>query len=69
MLTRVDRDLIDISEGATVEQLMRILDTKYKGRRFDNEKTKFMINNQFVGREHGLAEGDEVSVFQTLKGR
>jgi molybdopterin converting factor small subunit len=68
MLARLDHDLVDVDEGTTIDQLTRILDQKYKNLHFNNEKTKFLVNNKFVNGDKVLAEGDEVSVFQTLKG-
>ena len=69
MLARLDHDLIDVDEGTTIDQLTRILDQKYKSLHFNSEKTKFLVNNKFVNGDKVLAEGDEVSVFQTLKSR
>ena len=68
MLARLDHDLVDVDEGTTIDQLTRILDQKYKNLHFDSEKTKFLVNNKFVSGDKVLAEGDEVSIFQTLKG-
>lgn len=69
MLARVERDLVDVDEGATIEQLVRILGQKYKNLHFDSKLTYFLINNKFVNQDQVLTEGDEVSIFQTLKGR
>ena len=68
MLARIDHDLIDVDEGTTIAQLTHILDQKHKTLSFNSEKTKFLVNNKFVDGDRVLAEGDEVSVFQTLKG-
>ena len=68
ILARLDHDLVDVDEGTTIDQLTRILDRKYKNLHFDGEKTKFLVNSKFVNGDKVLAEGDEVSVFQTLKG-
>ena len=67
MLIRQDQELMDVDEGITVDQLTRILDQKYKNGRFNSKKTKFLIDNQFVNGDKVLTEGDEISVFQTLK--
>ena len=67
MLIRKDRDIIDVNEGTTIDQLTRILDQKYNNLHFSRKKTKFLINNEFVDMDKILAEGDEVSVFQMLK--
>ena len=67
MLARLDQDLVHVDEGTTIDQLTGILDEKYKNLNFHSKKTKFMINNDFVEGDKVLAEGDEVSVFQTLK--
>ncbi len=69
MLARRDQDRVDVEEGTTIDQLTQILDHKYDNLSFDSRKTKFMVNNKFVAGEKVLSEGDEVSVFQTLKGR
>jgi molybdopterin converting factor small subunit len=58
---------MDVDEGTTIDQLTRILDQKYKNGRFNSKKTKFLIDNEFVNGDKVLAEGDEISVFQTLK--
>ena len=68
MLTRLDHDLVDVDEGTTIDQLTGILDRKYKNLHFSREKTKFLVNNKFVEGDKVLAEGDEVSIFQSLKG-
>ena len=68
MLARLDRDRVDVDEGTTIDQLTQILDQKYKSLHFDSEKTKFLVNNKFVDGDMVLTEGDEVSIFQTLKG-
>jgi molybdopterin converting factor small subunit len=67
MLIRQDQELMDVDEGTTIDQLTRILDQKYKNGRFNSKKTKFLIDNEFVNGDKVLAEGDEISVFQTLK--
>ena len=67
MLIRQDQEHMDVDEGTTIDQLTRILDQKYKSGRFNSKKTKFLINKQFVDGDKILAEGDEISVFQTLK--
>jgi len=36
---------------------------------FNSKKTKFLIDNQFVNGDKVLADGDEISVFQTLKNK
>ncbi|MFC1495318.1 MoaD/ThiS family protein [Thermodesulfobacteriota bacterium] len=69
ILIRQEKDIMDVDEGTTIDQLTRILDQKYKNLRFNKEKTKFLIDNVFVDGDKVLAEGDEVSVFQTLKNR
>lgn len=69
MLIRQDQELMDVDEGITVDQLTRILDQKYKNGRFNSKKTKFLIDNQFVNGDKVLTEGDEISVFQTLKSK
>ena len=69
MLARLDRELVSVDEGTTIDQLSQILDQKYKTLHFNSEKTKFLVNNKFVNGDKVLTEGDEVSIFQTLRGR
>lgn len=69
ILTRIDQDTLDVDEGTTIDQLTQILDQKYKSLRFNKEKTKFLIDNKFVDGDKVLEEGDEISVFQTLKNK
>ena len=68
MLARLDHDRVDVDEGTTIDQLTRILGQKYENLHFSREKTKYLVNNKFVEGDKVLAEGDEVSIFQTLKG-
>lgn len=69
MLARLDKELVSVDEGTTIDQLSQILDQKYKTLHFNSEQTKFLVNNKFVNGDKVLTEGDEVSIFQTLRGR
>jgi molybdopterin converting factor small subunit len=69
MLAKLDKELVSVDEGTTIDQLSQILDQKYEALHFNSEKTKFLVNNKFVNGDKVLTEGDEVSIFQTLRGR
>ena len=67
-LSGADQDLVEVSEGATIDQLARVLGRKYKNLPFDSELTYFLVNDKISGRDHILSKGDNVRIFQTLRG-
>ena len=67
-LAGVDRDVLDVAEGTTIDRLSHILVQKYQNLPLGSEKTYFMINGQFSRRNQVLAEGDQVRVLRLLAG-
>jgi molybdopterin converting factor small subunit len=68
ILAGVERELLDVAEGTTVEQLTAILEKKYQNLPLERSKTYLIINSQVSMRNQILAEGDQVQVFQLLAG-
>ena len=68
ILAGVEREVLDVGEGATVERLTGILEKKYQNLPLERSKTYFIINRQVSTRNQILAEGDQVQVFQLLAG-
>ena len=67
-ISGVEQEVLDVTEGTTIDQLSGILNQKYPNLPFESEKTYFVIQGQIVTREHVLKEGDKVSIFQLLAG-
>ena len=67
-LSGVEREVLDVAEGTTVDRLSSILVQKYQNLPLESGKTYFMINGQFSTRNQVLAEGDQVRIFQLLAG-
>ena len=68
ILAGVEREVLDVGEGATVERLTGLLEKKYQNLPLERSKTYFIINRQVSTRNQILAEGDQVQVFQLLAG-
>ena len=68
ILAGVEREVLDVGEGATLERLTGILEKKYQNLPLERSKTYFIINSQVSTRNQILAEGDQVQVFQLLAG-
>ena len=68
ILAGVEREVLEVGEGATVERLSDILGKKYQNLPPERSKTYFIINSQAAMRNQVLAEGDQVQVFQLLAG-
>jgi molybdopterin converting factor small subunit len=64
----VEREVLDVGEGATVERLTGLLEKRYQNLPLERSKTYFIINSQVSTRNQVLAEGDQVQVFQLLAG-
>ena len=67
-LSGIDQDQVHIAEGTTVGQLAQTLGRKYQKLPIENEQTFFVVNNKVSRRDHILADGDEVRIFQTFAG-
>ena len=68
ILAGVEREVLDVAEGTTIDRLSSILVQKYQNLSLESRKTYFMINGQISTRNHVLAEGDQVRIFQLLAG-
>ena len=67
-ISGVEQEVLDVAEGTTIDQLSGILIQKYQNLPLKDEKTYFVIHGQIVTRDHVLAEGDKVQIFQLLAG-
>jgi molybdopterin converting factor small subunit len=67
-ISGVDQEVLDVADGTTIDQLSGILIQKYQNLPLKDEKTYFVIHGQIVTRDHLLAEGDKVQIFQLLAG-
>jgi molybdopterin converting factor small subunit len=67
-LTGVEREVLDVAEGTTIDRLSSILVQKYQNVAIESEKTFFMINGQLSTRNEVLAEGDQIKIFQLAAG-
>ena len=67
-LAGVEREVLDVAEGTTIDRLSSILVQKYQNLPLESRKTYFMINGQVSTRNQVLAEGDQVRIFQLLAG-
>ena len=67
-LTGVEQEVLDVTEGTTIDRLVGILLQKYQNLPLQSEKTYFVINDQIVTRDRVLADGDKVRMFQLLAG-
>jgi molybdopterin converting factor small subunit len=68
ILAGVEREVLDVAEGTTIDRLSSILVQKYQNLSLESGKTYFMINGQISTRKQVLAEGDQVRIFQLLAG-
>ena len=67
-LAGVEREVLDLAEGTTINRLAVILLQKYQNLPLESEKTYFVINDQIAARDRVLADGDQVRIFQLLAG-
>ena len=68
ILAGVEREVLEVAEGTTIDRLSSILVQKYQNLPLGSGRTYFMINGQFSTRNQVLAEGDQVRIFQLLAG-
>ena len=68
ILAVIEEDVLDLDEGATINQLSRILKQKYEKLPLEDNKTFFQINGQIVAPDRILSEGEQVHIFQLLAG-
>ena len=67
-LAGVEREVLDVAEGTTIDRLSSILVQKYQNLPLESGKTYFMINGQVSTRNQVLVEGDQVHIFRLLAG-
>ena len=67
-VTGVEREVLDVAEGTTIDRLSSILIQKYQNLPLESGKTYFMINGQISRHNQVLGEGDQVRIFQLLAG-
>ena len=67
-LAGVEREVLDVAEGTTIDRLSSILVQKYQNLPLESGKTYFMINGQVSTRNQILVEGDQVHIFRLLAG-
>ena len=67
-LAGVEREVLDVAEGTTIDRLSNILVQKYQNLPLESENTYFVINDQVSIRNQVLAKGDQVRIFQLLAG-
>ena len=67
-LAGVEREVLDVAEGTTIDRLSRILVQKYQNLPLESGNTYFMINGQVSTRNQVLAKGDQVRIFRLLAG-
>ena len=67
-LAGVEREVLDVAEGTTIDRLSGIVVQKYQNLPLESGNTYFMINGQVSTPNQVLAEGDQVRVFRLLAG-
>ena len=67
-LSGVDMDIVDVPDGSTIEQLVKILRRKYHDLPFDQERTFYLVNDRVSKRDQVLKAGDQVMIFQMFAG-
>ncbi len=67
-LSGVDLDVVDVSDGATIGELTKILGHKYHDLPFDQEQTYYLVNDKVSKRDQVLKDGDRVMIFQMFAG-
>ena len=67
-LAGVEKEVVEVAEGTTIDRLAGILLQKYQNLPIQSEKTYFVINDQIASRDRVLADGDQVRIFQLLAG-
>lgn len=68
ILAGVEREVFNVGEDTTVEQLSDILKKEYRDLPLERSTTYFIINGQASMGNPVLSEGDQVQVFRLLAG-
>ena len=67
-LAGVEREVLEVAEGTTIDRLSHMLVQKYQNLPLEIGKTYFIINGQISTPNQVLAEGDQVRVLRLLAG-
>jgi molybdopterin converting factor small subunit len=64
----VDRDVVEVPEGSTIERMIEALSLKYTNLPFKDKKTYYYVNEEGADRDKVLQDGDQVMIFQMMAG-
>ena len=67
-LAGVEREVLDVAEGTTIDRLANILVQKHQNLPIESGKIYFIINGHVCTPDHALADGDQVRVLRLLAG-
>jgi molybdopterin converting factor small subunit len=67
-LATVEKEVLEVSEGTTINGLSKILAKKYQNVPFESGTTYFLINDHASTSNQILADGDHVRVFRLFAG-
>jgi len=67
-LAGVEREVLDVAEGTTIDRLSNILVQKHQNLPIESGKIYFIINGQVCTPDQALVEGDQVRVLRLLAG-
>ena len=65
---RREHDEIEVGSRATVADLWEALRRRHPGLSEVGASLRFAVNQEYVDRQHGLADGDEVAVIPPVSG-
>ena len=60
----LDRDVVEVPEAGSVENMIDILSLKYAKLPFKDKKTYYLVNEKVSDRDKVLKDGDQVMIFQ-----
>jgi molybdopterin converting factor small subunit len=64
----LDRLVMDIPEGTSVSQMLKILDNRFENVHLDHERTYVIVNEKKSSRENILRNNDTVMIFHLMGG-
>lgn len=67
-ITGVDQVKMDIPDGSTVSQLIKILAKKYENTPLDREESIVVVNEKIATRDQVLKDGDTAMLFHQFAG-
>lgn len=65
---RRSQDEVEVGAGATVATLWMALAERHPALREVGDSLRFAVNQEYVERQHRLADGDEVAVIPPVSG-